>query len=271
MTTSRSRTPLGLFIVGSNTEVGKTWTTCAIARSLVAAGARVGVYKPAASGAEWRDGTWVASDAERLWEAAGRPLTLAEVCPQVFSAPLAPHLAARAEGKELDAERLRTGIGCWWTADWDVVLVEGAGGLLSPISDRDLVADIALDLGLPLLLVVPNSLGVISQTLQTALAAVAYQQDLHELFPGADSSASPRRVPGGSPQNRRNLQLRGIVLNQPGPPAMGDISLASNREELEKHCPVPVLGELSHGASEFTPAIDWWAWIQEVSAMSDRG
>lgn len=253
-------TPLGLFIVGSNTEVGKTWTTCAIARHLVSAGARVGVYKPAASGAEYRQGRLVSTDAEQLWEAAGRPLTLHDVCPQVFRAPLAPHLAARAEGRELDAALLRSGLRRWWTADWDIVLVEGAGGLLSPISDHDLVADVAMDLGLPLLLVVPNALGVMSQALQTALAAIAYRRNLPELLrqrddhDGHDSPAP----------DSTGLRLRGIVFNQPRPPAAGDQSLTSNRVELAKHCSLPVLGELPYGAQEFQPAIDWWAWMREA-------
>ena len=77
-----------------------------IARCLVRAGHRVGVYKPAASGCRVLDGRLAADDAVAIWEAAGRPGRLEDVCPQCFQAPLAPHLAARGEGKRLDEELL---------------------------------------------------------------------------------------------------------------------------------------------------------------------
>ena len=76
----------GLFITGTDTEIGKTYVAALIARALVAAGHRVGVYKPAASGCERREGELVSDDALTLWQAAGSPGTLTEVCPQVFAA-----------------------------------------------------------------------------------------------------------------------------------------------------------------------------------------
>ncbi len=118
--------PPGLFITGTDTGVGKTYVAALIARALVASGRRVGVYKPAASGCT-RDaqGRIVSDDAVALWEAAGRPGDLEHVCPQRFLAPLAPHLAARAEGKTLDADLLRAGLD-YWKARSDIILVEGA-------------------------------------------------------------------------------------------------------------------------------------------------
>ncbi|MFH1264802.1 MAG: dethiobiotin synthase, partial [Planctomycetota bacterium] len=98
----------GLFITGTDTEVGKTYVAALIARALRKAGHRVGVYKPAASGCRLVDDALVADDAVTLWEAAGRPGELDRVCPQRFQAALAPHLAAREEGKRLDANLLRT-------------------------------------------------------------------------------------------------------------------------------------------------------------------
>ena len=71
----------GLFLTGTDTDVGKTTVAVAMVRLLVAAGLRVGVYKPVASGVPAGSFT---SDAQRLWEAAGRPLALEAVCPQVF-------------------------------------------------------------------------------------------------------------------------------------------------------------------------------------------
>src|SRR5690606_5011568 len=96
MSTKRFR---GLFITGTDTGVGKTYVAAIIARSLRIAGFRVGVYKPAASGCRVDGAELTSDDALDLWEAAGRPGSLDEVCPQRFLAPLAPHLAARAEGR----------------------------------------------------------------------------------------------------------------------------------------------------------------------------
>src|SRR5262245_10809292 len=145
----------GLFITGTGTGVGKTYVAALIARALAASGKRVGVYKPAASGCEKRGGQLVSKDAEALWEAAGRPGTLEQVCPQLFGAALAPHLAARAEGREVDATLLRTGIRFWQEAS-DIVLVEGVGGLMSPVSEEDYNADLAAEFGYPLVVVAAN-------------------------------------------------------------------------------------------------------------------
>src|SRR3954453_14971644 len=126
----------GLFITGTGTGVGKTYVGALVVRALRDAGKRVGVYKPVASGCEMRGGKLVSPDAIALWEAAGRPGTLEQVCPQFFAASLAPHLAARAEGRQVDSRLLREGIK-FWRGTSDVVIVEGAGGLMSPISDDD--------------------------------------------------------------------------------------------------------------------------------------
>ena len=138
----------GLFITGTDTEVGKTFVTSLIARASREKGANVGVYKPVASGCMLRGDDLFSEDAEQLWIAAGRPKTLGDVTPQRFAAPLAPNIAAKAEGKRIDAELLRSGLEAW--RDSDVVLVEGVGGLMSPISDDDLVRDLAVDFGFPL-------------------------------------------------------------------------------------------------------------------------
>ncbi len=223
----------GLFITGTDTNVGKTFVAAAIARQLAARGVRVGVYKPAASGCE-RDasGQLVSEDAVRLWEAAGRPATLAQVCPQLFAAPLAPHLAALAEGKTLDAQLLRAGLS-FWTDRCDIVLVEGAGGLLSPLGEDEYVADLAADLGYPLIVVAPNELGVINQTLCTLIAATTWPQALN---------------------------VAGVVLNRRrATSADADPSLATNRAELVHRCVPPVLAELFFEQELFDQEVDWVA------------
>ena len=218
----------GLFITGTDTEVGKTYVTAMIARTLVAAGRLVGVYKPAASGCREIDGRLVADDAVAIWEAAGRPASLDEVCPQVFAAPMAPHLAARAEGKELDADLLRRGIDFWLDRS-DIVLVEGAGGLMSPMSDDEYVADLAYDFEFPLLVVSANRLGTINQTLQTLITAASF---------------------------RDGLDVAGIALNHPTAPT-DDVSLTSNRKEIADRAITPVLAEIHWQQSEFTEPVDW--------------
>jgi len=221
----------GLFITGTDTGVGKTYVAALIARSLAAAGRRVGVYKPAASGCP-RDaqGCLVSEDAVALWEAAGRPADLEHVCPQRFAAPLAPHLAARAEGREIDSGLLRRGAD-YWQARSEIVLVEGAGGLMSPMGGDQYVADLAQDLGFPLIVVSRNILGTINATLQTLMAASVYH--------------------GG-------LEVAGLVLNHPAPPSAGDLSLASNRGELAARCAPPLLAAVALGAKEFDSAVDWF-------------
>lgn len=219
----------GLFITGTGTGVGKTYVAALVAESLLAMGKRVGVYKPVASGCELRDGRLQSSDAVALWEAAGRPGTLDRVCPQMFAAPLAPHLAARAEGRRVDQALLRTGLD-FWRESCDVVLVEGAGGLMSPVSDDDYNADLADEFGYRLVVVAANSLGTINATLQTLIVADTF---------------------------RDGLEIAGIVLNSPYHSA-GDPSVDSNADELVRRSAPPLLAEVKHGGG-IDAQFDWWA------------
>jgi dethiobiotin synthetase len=225
-----ARKPLrGLFITGTDTEIGKTYVAAMIAKALVAAGHQVGVYKPAASGCARRAGTFVSDDAEILWQAAGSPGTLEDVCPQKFAAPLAPHLAAEAEGRSLDRDLLRSGLDTWLSTS-DVVLVEGAGGLMSPLGLDEYVADLAYDVGFPLVIVAPNALGTINHVLETLVTAATF---------------------------REGLDVAGIVLNCLRPPA-DDPSTASNAREIRRRAVAPLLAEVGFGATAFEPAVDWY-------------
>jgi len=220
----------GLFITGTDTGVGKTYVGALVARSLRAAGYRVGVYKPAASGCRRDAQGLVCDDAVLLWEAAGRPGPLEQVCPQRFQAPLAPHLAAKAEGRRLDRELLRRGLD-YWRDRTEIVLVEGAGGLMSPLGDEEYVADLACDFGFPLLVVARNALGTINQTLQTLIAASVH---------------------------RGGLAVAGIVLNPPTAPSPDDPSTATNRGELATRCSAPTLAAVGWGADRFDAEVDWF-------------
>ncbi len=226
-----TRKPLrGLFVTGTDTEVGKTYVAAMIARALAAEGHRVGVYKPAASGCARQGDRLVAGDALALWQAAGSPGTPEEVCPQMFAAPLAPHLAAAAEGKRLDAALLRRGLDVWRERS-DLVIIEGAGGLMSPMGQEEFVADLAYDFGFPLVVVADNKLGAINHVLQTLIVAATF---------------------------REGLAVAGIVLNQVHA-ASPDASMASNAREIRARAVPPVLAELPHGAQAFEPRVNWFS------------
>lgn len=233
-----TKRPPGLFITGTDTSVGKTHVACCIVRALAATGKRVGVYKPAASGGVMRAGVLQSEDALALWEAAGRPGELSAVCPQVFAAPLAPHLAARAAGCEINFDLLRSGLD-YWCSRSDILIVEGAGGLMSPLGDEDYVADLAFEFALPLIVVAANRIGVINQTLQTLVTAAAF---------------------------RDGIPVAGVVLNHPQPPVPEtDPSVLSNARELSRHSLAPLLSQLAFGATDFENDVDWW----ELAQMAD--
>jgi dethiobiotin synthetase len=171
----------GLFITGSDTGVGKTVVAAAIIRTVRAAGMRVGAYKPAVSGAV-RDALsrpfW--EDVEALAAAVGEPVSGDWICPQRFLAPLAPHLAARAEGASIDESLLVAGASVWAakglqngesTGGVEALVVEGAGGILSPLSDRLLNVDVAVEFGYPVVIVSRQGLGAINRTLLAVEAA----------------------------------------------------------------------------------------------------
>ena len=230
----------GLFVTGTDTDVGKTAVAVAIVRSVVRAGLgrglRVGVYKPVASGAA-PDGI-ASSDAARLWEAAGRPLSIEAVCPQMFAAAISPPQSARVEGRRVDERRLRVGFEAWRNAS-DIVIVEGAGGLFSPAGDATLNADLASDLDLPLVVVDAARLGAIGRTLAIAEAAAA-----------------------------RGLRLAAVVLSQIEPWPDGDdpaspraIAFQSAHDLAERLWPVPV-SMLPYRAGTIEPELDWLALSQ---------
>lgn len=221
----------GLFVTGTDTDVGKTAVAVAIVSELVATGMRVGVYKPVASGAPGGGG-----DAERLWRAAGRPLAVDAVCPQSFAAPLAPADAARLEGRVVDETLLRRGIEPWWAAN-DLVVVEGAGGLFSPLAPRTLGVDLARDLGLPLVVVDAARLGLIGRTLATVRAARA--EGLHVAAVVVSQVTAPR----------------GAADDPAGDAAI----LRSGLAELQGRLDGTPVGVLGHEAPRIQPALDWTA------------
>ncbi len=159
-----------LFVTGTDTGVGKTWVSCLIIRRLRENGVRVGAYKPVCSGASADSSgrlTWNDVESLRLACGTGPPVEL--VCPQRFSAPVAPNVAAHLQGTSVDDRLLSTGLDEWRSrADW--LVVEGAGGAYCPLSDVRTVLDLAADLNGPVVVVAANRLGVISHTRLTVTA-----------------------------------------------------------------------------------------------------
>jgi dethiobiotin synthetase len=160
-------TPLAL--IGTDTGVGKTHTCLLLARALRALGRQVWLHKPVACG-DW-DGT-SSDDGRRLRAACGDGQDPAVVCPCEFPEPCSPHLAAAAAGATLDLDRLADTARRIAQAAPDLLLLETAGGLLSPLgSDRRTNADLLATLGWPALVVTRPHLGTLNHTALTVAEA----------------------------------------------------------------------------------------------------
>ena len=157
----------GLFVVGTDTGVGKTFIAASIARAMTEAGRIVGVLKPVATGARRSDSSWHVDDADRLIEAIGGGVATDRVCPIAFDEPLAPPVAARRSGKPLSMAEVElatfAAIGAWQLIEGaEVMVVEGVGGLLCPLAEGSTVADLAIRLDYPLVIVARRGLGTLT-------------------------------------------------------------------------------------------------------------
>jgi dethiobiotin synthetase len=155
----------GLFVTGTDTAVGKTEVACALLAEARARGLDAVGMKPAQSGVTAGE----PSDAERLRAASGEAEPLQAICPHSFAAPLAPAVAARLEGKTIALADV-VGAARALAARHAAVLVEGAGGLLVPLTDRETYADLAVALALPVLVVARAGLGTVNHTALTVEA-----------------------------------------------------------------------------------------------------
>jgi dethiobiotin synthetase len=241
-----SMTMRGLFVTGTDTDVGKTYVTSLIVRELQKDGIAVGVYKPVCTGADIRpngEPTW--RDVNALCRAIGGTDRHDRICPQRFRAPVAPPVAAGLEDRQVDSVLLRTGA-AWWQDHVDMLVVEGVGGLLCPLTDDETVADLARDLGFPLVIVVRLGLGAINHTLLTVEVA----------------------------QHRR-LPLAGIVLNEVQPTKEPTSELAEGTE-IARRCPVPILAVVKHNQptrllrSDEETRINWMALAANLNSRESR-
>lgn len=152
----------GLFVTGTDTGVGKTAVTAGLARWALRRGLRPIPFKPVETGC-----APVAEDARLLWQAAGRPIEEREVCLHRFRLPAAPAQAAELEGADLSLDEVAQRA-VELAGRGDLLLVEGAGGLLVPYGARWTAADLIARLGLPVLVVARTALGTINHSALTA-------------------------------------------------------------------------------------------------------
>lgn len=206
----------GCFITGTDTGVGKTFVACALACALKRSGMDVGVMKPVETGCVERNGGLVPADALALKAAAASADPLDTINPYRFAEPLAPNVAARNTEREIDLTIIKERFEDLSSVH-DLVLVEGAGGLLAPVTDSETTADLVVQLGLPLIIVAPSRLGCINHTLLTVRVA-----------------------------EQKGIPVLGIILNHPAPLDAADLSTQYNLDEIKRLSGVPVLGEVPY-------------------------
>ena len=162
----------GFFVIGTDTGVGKTRVAAAMIHAYVDLGYRVAGMKPVAAGAEQLEDGWVNEDVAQLVAAANVQAPLEWVNPYLFREPIAPHIAAEHKGVTIEIPRIRAAYEAL-AESAQVVVVEGAGGFLVPLGEARDMADLAVALGLPVVLVVGMRLGCLNHALLTAEALSA--------------------------------------------------------------------------------------------------
>lgn len=202
----------GIFITGTDTDVGKTVVSAGLALVLQARGIKVGVMKPVATGCYGKDERLIPQDAAFLMEAAQNeyaPLT----SPVRFRNPLSPNVAAMLEKKEVDVQGILKSYH-QLQKHYDFIIVEGIGGLMVPFRKDYYVANLIRDMGLPIVIVSYAGLGAINHTLLTVDAAMI-----------------------------RGLEVRGIIFNRV---SVTNYSLAelTNPKVIHDLSGVPILGSL---------------------------
>lgn len=159
----------GYFITGTDTGVGKTLISCALLHAFNNRGLTTTAMKPVASGCVQSASGWHNDDALQLKQAASLVVEYQEVNPYALAPAIAPHLAARYSGITIDNDRILT-ISSRLAAQSDVLIVEGVGGWLVPLNEKQTMAELASLMGLPVILVVAIRLGCLNHALLSAQA-----------------------------------------------------------------------------------------------------
>jgi len=205
-----------IFITGTDTGVGKTIISGLLARFLLEKDAKVITQK------------WIQTGSSVFSEDISTHLALmkrdkreieqhiADIAPYVLKFPASPHLAAEIENISIDTKKIKNSF-YKLAGEFDFVLVEGSGGLNVPVNDKTLIVDIVEDVTLPVIVVVPNRLGAINQTLLTVDAL-----------------------------KQKGIPIVGIIFNRLSSDAGDEVVLADNKRIIEKISSVEVLGELTY-------------------------
>jgi len=210
----------GLFVTGTDTDIGKTVVAGGIARALRQGGEGVEVFKPVASGCRLNPrGGLISSDAEFLAACADSSRPLSDITPVTFREALAPNVAAARAERAVDLQAIFDG----WarlTESGLPIIVEGVGGLLCPLSDEFWVIHLAKMLQLPLIVVARPGLGTINHTLLTLHAA-----------------------------RSAGLTVAGVVINRwPADPDPIDTAIKTNPQQLAERGDVPILVRVPNDA-----------------------
>jgi dethiobiotin synthetase len=232
----------GLFVTGTDTGVGKTILSAVLLAAMSAAGESVRAHKPVVTGLDEPSGEGWPPDHELLAAAAG--MTPEEVSPLRYGPAVSPHLAAQLAGEEIDpadliARARRAGEGK------ASLIVEGVGGLLTPLAEHYAVRDLAVALGLPVLVAARPGLGTINHTLLTLEATRAVGLDVRAVvltpWP-AEPSVLER-------SNRETLAC------------LGDVEVAGLG-----HLPSPAVADLAHVGD----ALPWRRWCPPDSFVPSQ-
>jgi dethiobiotin synthetase len=202
----------GLFITGTDTGVGKTFVTAGLARCLKDRGIATGVLKPAETGCALRKGRRIPSDGAFLRHMAGAREPIEEMVPYRLAAPLAPQVAAEREGIRIQPRRLQSAFRKI-SSRYDCTLVEGAGGILVPVTRKTTMVDLMKQFRLPVLLVIRIGLGTLNHTLLTLFYLAQH-----------------------------DIAVAGIVMNDPD--GCRDLSARSNPATLKQWTSVPIFGNI---------------------------
>lgn len=204
---------MNVFVTGTDTGAGKTYVTALLLRALASTGRQVAGYKPVVCGER--------GDVLALLDASSAEVSAAQINPCWLKTPASPAAAAIIENQSIDQGVLVAGYR-ELAGRCDDVLVEGAGGWEVPLAPGVTMADLAVEFGLPVVVVADNRLGALNHTLLTISAIKA-----------------------------RGLECLGVILNHTGDER--DVASVTNRRILEDHLEVPVLLEVLHGEDALDP------------------
>ena len=201
----------GVFIAGTDTEIGKTHITCLMLRQFRRAGINAVGMKPVASGMELVEGQWRNDDVEKIWQASERQIERTLVNQFAFEPFIAPHVAAARVGEVISIDPVHDAYTAL-QAQADIIIVEGAGGLMTPLNEQQTFVDLAGQLGLGVVLVVGIRLGCINHALLTQQAMLSAGLDCLGWvanYPQQDTPESPETI--DSLRARLTAPMLGVI------------------------------------------------------------